>query len=101
MQQRRFDLIQEIIYSYLQDFPTSHMTAMELSRLTEKGQMTIPIRIRKKIGLKTGDVLDLRIEGDHIIMRKIRPKADPYLTCVEESLSEWYSAEDEEAWDGL
>ena len=37
---------------------------MELSRITSKGQVTIPIEIRKKLSLKEGDkVLFLEEEG--------------------------------------
>jgi AbrB family looped-hinge helix DNA binding protein len=30
---------------------------MELARITEKGQITLPVRIRKKLGVKEGDKL--------------------------------------------
>ena len=29
---------------------------MELAKVTSKGQVTIPIEIRKKLGIKNGDV---------------------------------------------
>ncbi|TCD47491.1 AbrB/MazE/SpoVT family DNA-binding domain-containing protein [Chlorobium sp. N1] len=74
---------------------------METTRITEKGQVTVPVRIRKAAGLRKGDTLEVGIEGKSIIMTKITPQADPYLICVEESLSEWYGKEDEEAWSGL
>ncbi len=37
---------------------------MELAKITSKGQVTIPVEIRKKLGLKNGDkVLFLEEEG--------------------------------------
>lgn len=42
---------------------------MELAKITSKGQITIPIDIRKKLGLKDGDkVLFLEEAGKVIIM---------------------------------
>lgn len=32
--------------------------------ITSKGQMTLPIEIRRKLGLKTGDKLDLYLRDD-------------------------------------
>jgi len=32
--------------------------------ITSKGQMTLPIEIRRKLGLKTGDKLDLYLRED-------------------------------------
>lgn len=40
---------------------------MEISRITSKGQITIPIEIRKKLNLKTGDKVLFIEEGDKII----------------------------------
>lgn len=74
---------------------------MEITRISEKGQATIPARIRKAAGLRKGDTLEVRLEGERIVMQKILPQADTYLTCVEESLTEWYGKDDEEAWNGL
>lgn len=40
---------------------------MEVSRITSKGQITIPIEIRKKLNLRTGDKVIFIEEGDKII----------------------------------
>ena len=42
------------------------------STLTSKGQTTIPNQIRKQMGLKTGDGLVYRIEGDHIVVKPVK-----------------------------
>ncbi|MBQ8857036.1 MAG: AbrB/MazE/SpoVT family DNA-binding domain-containing protein [Lachnospiraceae bacterium] len=41
---------------------------MELAKITSKGQITIPIAIRKKLGVKEGDKVIFIQEGDKIIM---------------------------------
>lgn len=41
---------------------------MELARITSKGQITIPIRIRKKLNLKEGDKVIFIEEGDKIVL---------------------------------
>lgn len=41
---------------------------MELAKVTSKGQVTIPIEIRRKLGVKTGDKILFVEEGDRIIM---------------------------------
>lgn len=41
---------------------------MELAKVTSKGQVTIPIDIRKKLGIKEGDKILFVEEGNQIIM---------------------------------
>lgn len=41
---------------------------MELAKITSKGQITIPIAIRKHLGVKEGDKVMFIQEGDKIIM---------------------------------
>ena len=74
---------------------------MHISRITSKGQTTIPVSIRMAAHLKAGDTLAYEIKGDHVIVRKINSPEDEYLKGVEVILSEWSSPEDEEAWNAL
>ena len=73
---------------------------MELARITAKGQMTIPKKVREAARLKSGDVVALDVEGDRILMRKIVGD-DEYLAAVQGTLDEWNSPEDEDAWRDL
>lgn len=41
---------------------------MELAKVTSKGQITIPIDIRKKLGIKEGDKVLFIEEGDKIVI---------------------------------
>ena len=40
---------------------------MELAKITSKGQITIPIKIRKKLNLKEGDKVVFLMDGDRVI----------------------------------
>lgn len=74
---------------------------METSRVTSRGQTTIPSKIRKSVGIKSGDILMFIANGDRVIMKKIEPRTDEYLESISETLNEWLSPEDEEAWRDL
>lgn len=41
------------------------------ARLTSKGQITIPKKIRSHLGVSYGDIIDFNIEKERIIMRKM------------------------------
>ena len=43
---------------------------METSRVTSRGQTTIPSKIRKSVGIKSGDILMFIANGDCVIMKK-------------------------------
>jgi AbrB family looped-hinge helix DNA binding protein len=74
---------------------------MEIARLTSKGQMTIPKKVREAVRLKTGDVVTFEVEDDRVLMRKLAPGRDEYVKAVERTLTEWTSPEDEAAWRDL
>lgn len=74
---------------------------MELARLSAKGQMTLPKKVRDAVHLSQGDLIAIDVEGGRITLRKLTPAGDLYLKGVEESLSEWRSSEDENAWRDL
>ena len=71
---------------------------MDIARITSKGQMTIPKRIREAAHLLSGDVLVLEVEEGRVTMRKLPTGEDSYLKGVQESLQEWNSPEDNDAW---
>ena len=73
---------------------------MELARITSRGQTTIPKRIREGANLRAGDVIAFEIEGTHVVVRKVSGR-DTYLQGLSDSMTEWASQEDEEAWRDL
>lgn len=46
--------------------------AEEIMRITSKGQLTIPASIRKKLSLKKGDYLQVKLEHDEIHLKKMK-----------------------------
>ena len=45
--------------------------ASEVVRVTSKGQVTIPVSVRRALGIAGGDVLAVTVDGDEIRVRKI------------------------------
>ncbi|MEW6230190.1 MAG: AbrB/MazE/SpoVT family DNA-binding domain-containing protein [Bacillota bacterium] len=43
----------------------------EITRVTSKGQMTIPVEIRRALGIRTGDSLVVTLERNEIRLRKL------------------------------
>lgn len=73
----------------------------QVSRLTSKFQATIPLAIRRKLGLKPGDTVVFEIENDVVIVRRATAIDKDYVKSLEGTLTEWLSKEDEEAYRGL
>jgi len=42
------------------------------TRISTKGQVVLPSRVRQKLGLRAGDALDVKLEGDAIVLRPRR-----------------------------
>ena len=74
---------------------------MKSSKITPRGQATIPKSIREAAGLYAGDVLVFETDGDRVMVRKAAQGYDDHLQALSETLGEWTSAEDEEAWRDL
>ncbi len=45
--------------------------ANEIMRITSKGQLTIPVSIRKALKLKSGDYLRVNLENQEIRLKKV------------------------------
>lgn len=72
------------------------------SKITAKGQTTIPRAVRRALRLSEGDVLEFELEEDGVRIRKAAPEDLAYLRLLEDSLAEeWLSPEDAEAFDDL
>ena len=75
---------------------------MELARVTAKGQATIPKRIRDAAHIREGDMLSFDLDSNNrIIIKRIDTGESVELLALQETLSEWSSPEDDEAWRDL
>ena len=71
------------------------------SKLTKKYQATIPEPVRSLLHLKAGDAVAFDIEDDNVHLRKARSVDLVFAQSLEETLSEWTSEADEEAYRDL
>ncbi len=72
------------------------------SRLTTKSQATIPEKIRKILELKPGDSVAFEIgEDDKVVIRKANTIDIEFTKALENTLSEWMSENDIEAYRDL
>ena len=72
------------------------------SRLLSTGQATIPATVRKKLHLKAGDtVIFEESAAGSVLLRKAEPLDLEFLSALEETLSEWNSENDEQAYRDL
>lgn len=74
---------------------------MYVSKLTQKGQATIPAAIREKLDLHTGDGIAFEVVNNKVILMKISPFDYEYHKALKSTLSEWDSKEDDEAFHDL
>ncbi len=65
---------------------------MALTRVTRNGQVTIPMELRREVGIEEGDLIELRAVGDRIelVPKKLIDKSQAYFWT-----REWQEAERE------
>ncbi|MFH1608247.1 MAG: AbrB/MazE/SpoVT family DNA-binding domain-containing protein [archaeon] len=71
----------------------------KIIKVTDKGQISIPVNIRNSIGIKVGDELIVIREGETICLKKI--KKDDFKDIIqlnENSLREIWGNEEDEIW---
>ncbi len=44
---------------------------MSIVKVTRKGQITLPKEIRDKLSIREGDYLEITLQGDKIIIKKV------------------------------
>ena len=82
--------------------PREAFAVPAISKITAKGQTTVPREIRTALYSNPGDLIAWDVEPDgRIAVRRIQPLDVEYLQAVQDTLSEWHTAEDEKAYGGL
>jgi antitoxin PrlF len=78
------------------------MMAMPMtSKITSKGQTTLPKEIRDKLGVRSGDSLVYEVEGNAVRVRKAEPFDLAWHQAISPTLAEWDSTNDHENFDNL
>jgi len=75
-----------------------------VTRLTTKHQTTIPLEVRRTLGLKAGDQVEFRIEGATVTLRKAEPRLTDDLAfrlVQTHAMRDWDTPEDDEAFRDL
>lgn len=73
-----------------------------LSKLTSKYQITVPARVRETLCLEKGDALLFTVGDDgSVSVRKAVATDEAFVRALEDTLPEWASPADDEAYRGL
>ncbi len=72
-----------------------------ISKLTKKYQATVPAAVRQKLSLSAGDSIAFELSNGEVRLKKATPMDIEFASALSPTLSEWDSANDEEAYDDL
>ena len=75
-----------------------------VTRLTTKHQTTIPLEVRRVLGLEAGVPDELRVEGTTVTLRKAERQVSDDLVCrlvQTHAMRDWDTPEDDEAFRDL
>lgn len=71
------------------------------SRISPKGQVTLPKPVREAIGARPGDTIVYEVEGNVVRLRRVDPFDVEFHEALGRTLDEWTSDEDEAAFGDL
>ena len=75
---------------------------MPVAKVTSKGQVTMPKSVRELLRVNTGDRVVFDPAGnDTVVLRKAQPFDRAWHEALENTLTEWASPEDDEAFGDL
>lgn len=73
---------------------------MIIGKITAKAQTTIPLAVRRALGVGPGDDVEWDIQGDRVVLMRARRDADPFIGNFD-TFTEWASEADCRAFDRL
>ncbi|HEV8131847.1 MAG TPA: AbrB/MazE/SpoVT family DNA-binding domain-containing protein [Acidobacteriota bacterium] len=74
---------------------------MQTSKLSSKSQVTLPKPIREALGAEPGDIIAYEVEGKVVRLRRLDPFDAAFHAALSQTLDEWSSDADEEAFRDL
>ena len=80
---------------------TRSAAAVQISRVSSKGQVTLPKRVREAIGVGPGDAVTYDVNKGVVTLRRLEPIDLGFHAAVESTLAEWGSKQDDEAYGDL
>ena len=75
--------------------------AVQISRVSSKGQVTLPKKVREAIGVGPGDAVAYDVTKGVVTLRRLEPIDLGFHAAVESTLAEWGSRQDDEAYGDL
>ena len=55
---------------------------MHTSTISSKGQVTVPVDVRRRLGLKEGDQVEFSYENGTVVLRPLRSEENPFAKWV-------------------
>lgn len=74
---------------------------MLVSKVSSKGQVTIPKEVRDCLRARPGDLIEYELQGNVVVVRRIEPFDRAFHAALSNTLTEWSSPEDEKAFRDL
>ena len=89
------------LYSLLNSLTDRRISAMEISKLSSKGQVTLPKKIRECLGLHPGDLISYVVDEGIVSIRRLESFDAAFHSALSGTLEEWNTPEDDEAFRDL
>ena len=74
---------------------------MEISKVSSKGQVTLPKKIRESLGVRPGDLISYDVNNGMVSIRRVDSFDAPFHAALSDTLDEWNTPEDDEAFRDL
>jgi AbrB family looped-hinge helix DNA binding protein len=74
---------------------------MQASRISAKGQVTIPKEIREVLKLEPGDMIAYELRNGIVTLKRVEPLDTVFHEALSATLDEWNTPEDDEAFRDL
>ena len=74
---------------------------MQVSRISAKGQVTIPKEIREVLKLEPGDTVAYELRNGTVTLKRVEPLDTAFHEALSATLGEWNTPEDDEAFRDL
>ncbi|MBI4479124.1 MAG: AbrB/MazE/SpoVT family DNA-binding domain-containing protein [Acidobacteria bacterium] len=74
---------------------------MLVSKISSKGQVTIPKKVRESLRAGPGDLLVYEVQDNRVVLRRVEPFDRAFHAALSDTLTEWSSPEDEDAFRDL
>ena len=66
---------------------------IELTRMSSKGQIVIPLALRKKLAIKDGEMLAVSTKDDILVLKKVENPLEDDLKTLDEIKEAWKEIE--------